>query len=89
MSTMLVYVVYGFSVVLALVFVYLFHARWYWHVLGVIAALAVGCSPPLPGWAGPSRDLIYGSVFLFLMIWGLAGPFVHRFHRHTGLPRHA
>ena len=82
MSTMLVYVVYGFSVALALVFVYLFHARWYWHVLSVVAALAVGFSPPVAGWEGPSRDLAYGFVVLFLLVWGLAEPFVHRFHRH-------
>jgi hypothetical protein len=79
---MLVYVVYGFSVALALLFVYLFHTRWYWHVLSVLAALAVGFSPPLPGWEGPSRDLVYGFVVLFLLVWGLAEPFVHRFHRH-------
>ncbi|HTT64694.1 MAG TPA: hypothetical protein VMG35_22740 [Bryobacteraceae bacterium] len=91
MSTALVYVVYGFAFVLALLFVYLFHARWYWHVLSVLAALAVGLSPPLPGWDGPSRDLVYGSVFLFLMVWGLAEPFIHRFHRRGmhGTPHHA
>ncbi|MGC9945612.1 MAG: hypothetical protein ABSF64_04390 [Bryobacteraceae bacterium] len=88
MSTMLVYVVYGFSAALALVFVYLFHARWYWHVLSVLAALAVGFSPPLPGWDGPSRDLVYGFVVLFLLVWGLAEPFIHRHHRHSA-PRHA
>jgi len=50
MSTVLVYVVYGGTVALALVFVYLFHARWYWHVCSVPAALPVGFSPSLPGW---------------------------------------
>ena len=91
MSTMLVYVVYGFSVALALVFVYFFHTRWYWHVLSVLAALVVGFSPPLPGWDSPSRDLVYGFVVLFLLVWGFAEPFVHRFHRHWthGSPRHA
>ena len=82
MSTFLVYVVYGFSVVLALLCVYLFHARWYWHLLSVLAALAVGLSPPIPGWEGPSRDLTYGFAVLFLLVWGIAEPFVHRFHRH-------
>jgi hypothetical protein len=88
MSTMLVYVVYGFSVALALFLVFLFHARWYWHVLSVLAALAIGFSPPVRGWDGLTRDLVYGSVFLFLVVWGLAEPLVHRFHRH-GAPRHA
>jgi len=77
-----VVVLYGFSAALALAFVYLFHARWYWHVLSVLAALAVGFSPPVPGWAGTSRDVIYGFVVLFLLVWGLAEPFLHRFHHH-------
>lgn len=90
MSTMLVYVVYGISAGLALTFVYLFHARWFWHVLSVLGALAIGFSPPLPGWEGPSRDLVYGFVILFLLVWGIAEPLIHRFHRHApGAPGHA
>jgi hypothetical protein len=91
MSTILVCVVYSFSIALALLCVYLFHGRWYWHVLSVLAALAVGFSPPLPGWDGPTRDLVYGFVVLFLLVWGFAEPFIHRFHRHGdhGLPHHA
>jgi len=86
-----VFLIYVFSIGLALAFVYLFHARWYWHVLSVLAALVVGFSPPLPGWDGLSRDLVYGIVVLFLLTWGLAEPFVHRFHRHgtQGAPRRA
>ncbi len=81
MSTVSVFAVYGFSVALALVFVYFFHARWYWHVLSVLAGLAIGFSPPVPGWDGPNRDLVYGSAVLFLLVWGLAEPFLHHFHR--------
>ena len=80
--SILVLLVYGFSLILALALVYLFHARWYWHVLSVLAALAVGFSPPVLGWDGISRDLLYGAVVLFLLVWGLAEPFVHRFHHH-------
>jgi len=89
MSTVLVYVVYGFSFLLALFLVYLFHARWYWHVLSVLAALAIGLSPPVRGWEGASRDLVYGSIVLFLLIWGLAEPFVHRHHHGTRAHGHA
>ncbi len=81
MSTVWVFAAYGFSVALALVIVYFFHARWYWHVLSVLAALAIGFSPPIPGWDGPTRDLVYGFAFLFLLVWGLAEPFLHHFHR--------
>jgi hypothetical protein len=83
MASTWVFVAYSVSVALALLFVYLFHSRWYWHVLSVLAALGVGLTPPLPGLNGPIRDLLYGSVFLFLIVWGCAEPFVHRFHRRT------
>jgi len=74
------------AVAFALALAYLYHARWYWHVLSVLAALAVGFSPPIPGWEAPSRDLVYGVVVLFLLVWGFAEPFVHRFHRHSIRP---
>jgi len=77
-----VFVAYGVSAALALLLVYLFHSRWYWHVLSVLVALGVGLTPPLPGLTGPVRDVIYGGVFLFLMVWGCAEPFLHRFHRN-------
>lgn len=83
MASTWVFVAYGVSGALALLFVYLFHSRWYWHALSVLAALGVGLTPPVPGFDGPLRDLVYGSVFLFLMVWGCAEPFVHRYHRHT------
>ena len=82
MAAIWVLVAYGASVALALLLVYLFHSRWYWHVLSILAALAVGLTPPLPGLNGPNRDLFYGSVFVFLMVWGCAEPFIHPFHRH-------
>lgn len=81
MAAIWVFVAYGISVALALLLVYLFHCRWYWHVLSVLAAFGVGMTPTLPVLNGPTRDLLYGSVFLFLMVWGCAEPFVHRFHR--------
>ena len=83
MATTWVFAAYGASVIVALLLVYLFHNRWYWHVLSIAAALGVGLTPPLPGLDGAFRDMVYGSVFLFLMVWGCAEPFVHRFHRHS------
>ena len=85
MSTLFVSAVYAFSILLALWCVYLFHARWYWHVLSVLMALALGFSPPIRGWDGASRDMVYGAVILFLLVWGLGEPMFHRFHR----PHHA
>ena len=88
MSTILVYAAYAISAALALGLLYFYHARWYWHVLSVCVALAIGFSPPIPGWDGAARDLVYGFVVLFLLLWGVGEPFAHRFHRHRE-PRHA
>ena len=85
--SIVVLAVYGISVIFALMLLYRFHARWYWHVLSVLLALAIGFSPPLPGWEAPSRDMVYGFVVLFLLIWGLGEPFFHRVHRRR--MRHA
>jgi hypothetical protein len=73
MQTVWVAVAYLFAVLLALALLYTFHARWYWHVLSVLAALAIGLAPPPEGWHPP--DLLVGSVFLFLFVWGIAAPF--------------
>ena len=83
MATTWVFTAYGLSVVLALLLVYLFHSRWYWHVLSVLAACGVGLTPPIPVLTGPVRDMIYGTLFLFLLVWGCAEPFVHPFHRRA------
>jgi hypothetical protein len=58
-----VFLAYGASVAFALLLVYLFHSRWYWHALSVLAAFVVGLTPPMAGFDGATRDLLYGSVF--------------------------
>jgi hypothetical protein len=58
MQTTWVVVAYGASIAVALRLVYLFHSRWYWHVLSILAAFGVGLTPPLPGFDGPTRDLL-------------------------------
>jgi hypothetical protein len=86
--------VYTSALLVALVLLYFFHARWYWHVLSVIVALTIGFLPPnlipLPLAWGTTRDLIIGWVFVFLMAWGLCAPLFRRnhgelvlFHRHV------
>lgn len=83
MSTTTVFLVYGASVLIAALFLYLFrNARWYWHALAVIAALVVGFIPtpePLQTQAG---TLAVGGIFLFLFLWGIGGPISHRMHHH-------
>ncbi|HWB98589.1 MAG TPA: hypothetical protein VG672_17890 [Bryobacteraceae bacterium] len=86
MSSMWVFLSYGVSLALAVLLLYFFHARsWYWHMLSVLCALALGLLPPLEKWQGPAYDLMLGSVFVFLLIWGIGGMlmFKTRHERHA------
>ena len=80
----MVFLVYGTMAVLALVLLYCFHANWYWHVLSVLVAFAIGFMPPdvipVPAAWGTTRDILLGAIFTFLVIWGIAAPFFRRHH---------
>ena len=87
MQTVLVVAVYGAAAALALYLLYFFHAKaWYWHTLSVMAAVAIGLMPvgalPIPeAWmAAPATSLVTGFFFLFLLLWGVGGPFFRSPH---------
>jgi hypothetical protein len=81
----MVLLIYGAMAVLALALLYFFHANWYWHILSVVVALAIGIMPPdmipVPTAWGATRDMIVGSLFTFLVIWGIAAPLFRRHHQ--------
>ena len=85
----MVFLIYGGAAVLALVLLYCFHANWYWHVLSVALALAIGLMPPdmipVPVAWGQTRDILLGAVFTFLVVWGIGAPLFRRYHQ----PEHA
>jgi hypothetical protein len=82
MSMMLVMGVYGASAVLALVILFFSGAKaWYWHVLSVAVALGIGLMPVPVKYNNPTTSLIIGSVFTFLLLWGVAAPFLGRRRR--------
>ena len=85
----MVFLIYGGAAVLALALLYFFHANWYWHVLSVALALAIGLVPPnmipVPAAWGPARDIMLGAIFTFLVIWGIGAPLFRRHHH----PQHA
>jgi hypothetical protein len=87
MQPLLVVVVYSAALLLALALLYFFRAKWYWHVLSVIAAVAVGLAPPHEAWQPP--DLLVGFVFVFLFVWGIGAPFTKTFHRRSRVAHHA
>jgi hypothetical protein len=75
MSPLWVVLVYGSSVLLAVLLLYFFHSRsWYWHIVSAALAIALGLIPLPAEWAGPKTDLLVGFLFLLLLVWGLAAP---------------
>ncbi len=84
MNAIIVFSVYAIAFLIAAVLLYLYHTAWYWHVLAVAAALAIGLTPPPEGFQPP--DLVVGFVFFLLFVWGAGELLVHPFHRHR--PHH-
>ncbi|MGP8246030.1 MAG: hypothetical protein ACLQVN_16105 [Bryobacteraceae bacterium] len=73
MFTMLAVLVYGAAVAIPFWLLYRHGSRrWYWHVLALALAAAVGLAP-FPGLQGPNFDLVIGFVFLSLAVWGIGG----------------
>lgn len=62
-------------------------AHWSWHVLAIVAALALGLMPAPDLLRGPGVDLAFGFVFILLTSWGIGGIVVFRPHHSTH--RHA
>ncbi len=84
MSTFVVVAVYLAAIAIPVALLYFFHARaWYWHVLSLVAALALGFMPTPPGWDTYTMSLVMGFAFALLMIWGLGGLVLYRSHTKT------
>jgi hypothetical protein len=54
---------------------------WYWHVLAIAAAFAVGFIPIPTELQRRGYDLLFGFTFIALFVWG-AGGILQRL-RHT------
>jgi hypothetical protein len=75
MSSSFVLLAYLGAFLFAVLCMYLIgQARWYWHVVAIAVALAMGLMPPVPGWQGPQFDMIAGSLFIVLFTWGVGEP---------------
>jgi hypothetical protein len=55
--------------------------RWIWHLLSIMAALAIGFVPTPPAWKATELDLFFGFSFVSLMTWGIGGFVAFRRHR--------
>lgn len=75
MSSTIVALCYGSALLLALALLWRFGAKsWYWHVLSIVAALALGLVPLPAQFNTPQGTLCVGWVFFFLAVWGIAAP---------------
>ncbi len=85
MTTTVVFSAYAAAFLLALWLLYRRHVAWYWHAAAVVLALILGLIPTPEVFVG-SRvfDLTVGSLFVFLMTWGLGEIFLHGRHRGGG-----
>jgi hypothetical protein len=88
MSSVLVLAVYLAALAAPLLILY-FHRSWtwYWHMMAVIAAFALGFVPTPAGWKTPALDVAFGFAFIFLMVWGIGGLLM--FHHPRGFHKRA
>jgi hypothetical protein len=85
MPSWLVFLVYAAAFFLAVWVDYEFsRVGWYWRVVAVLVAVAIGLTPPPPQFSGSGFDLVVGAVFTFLFVWGISEAFFRLFH----LPHH-
>lgn len=50
--------------------------HWYWHVLSIVAALALGLARLPDPFSQPAYSLVVGWFFTALFLWGVAAPVV-------------
>jgi hypothetical protein len=81
MSVYWVVLCYGAAAVLAGLLLYRFEpVRWFWHILGLGGALAVGLTEMPARLATPGGTLAVGALFVFLFFWGAFFPLFRKFH---------
>ena len=83
MPTILAVLVYLLAMGLPVLLLHRFHAQhWIWHAVAVVAAVGLGFVPIPPGLQRPGFDLLFGFVFIGLMVWGAGGLILYHTHEH-------
>jgi hypothetical protein len=83
MFGMLAVLVYLIAMGIPIYLLYRFHTfGWYWHLLAVLCAVGMGFIPIPASLQKPGFDLIFGFVFIALMIWGAGGLILPRTWQH-------
>ena len=84
MFGMLAVLVYLLAMGIPIYLLYRFQSQaWYWHTLSVLAAIGLGFTPIPDEFQKPEFDLVFGFVFIVLMIWGAGGLILFRTHHHA------
>jgi hypothetical protein len=79
MFSLLAIVLDVIAVVVPIYLLYRFRSQaWYWHVLAVIVGLVVGLAPGTALLQTTGGTLLYGFVFIVLMVWGIGGLIPYR-----------
>lgn len=74
MYNMWAVLVYLLALALPLYLLWQFDAvHWSWHILAIVAALALGFMPAPFGLSSAALDLAFGFIFIFLTVWGIGG----------------
>jgi len=90
MSSVWVVLIYLVALAVPVYLLYQFRAQaWYWHMLCVAGALALGFVPTPPAWKTQTFDLMFGFSFIFLMIWGVGGLILFHDDGHHERRHHA
>ena len=71
---MVIYLEAVVALALPIYLLYRFRSQaWYWHVLAVIVALVIGLMPGTALLQTLGGSMLYGFVFVVLMLWGIGG----------------
>jgi hypothetical protein len=90
MFGMLAVLVYLLAMGIPIFLLYRFQSQaWYWHTFSIVAAAAMGFVPIPSQFQKPEFDLLFGFVFISLMIWGVGGLILFRVHNTHHHEKHA
>ena len=82
MFSILAVLMYLLAIAIPVALLYCFRSQsWYWHLLAALAGLALGFVPTPPTWKTEAFDLVFGFVFILLLVWGIGGLVLLRPHR--------
>ena len=71
---MLAVLIYAAAVAIPVYLLHRFRSQaWYWHLLAIAAAVALGVFPMPPALQTSGFDLTIGFLFVALIFWGIGG----------------